>query len=62
MKDLEAGTQVAVEIPEKRICFVFSGCCIDTCRIYTAPILVWRVTSSADAKHRLFLLILDTTR
>jgi hypothetical protein len=59
-KDFQAETQVSVEIPGRLMCFVFKGICIDPRRIYTAPILGWRVTPSADAKHRLFLRILDT--
>ena len=59
-KDFQAETQVSVEIPGKWICFVFKGIYIDPRRIYTAPILGWRVTPSADAKHRSSLRTLDT--
>jgi len=34
------------------MCFAFKGIYIDPWRIYTAPILGWRVITSADAKHR----------
>jgi hypothetical protein len=42
--------------------FVLLGCHIGTSQRCAAPILGWRVTPSADAKHRLSLRTLDTAR